>query len=115
MNFKSLMLILACFSMTACAFKKDDVKQQEAAKTGAEVLQQHEQDQEQKKLAETEGGQLTDQNVSVNFIEMQEPGSYIMRINWPSTVISMEVQIDDEFETKTVRTNYFERAVIQGT
>lgn len=99
----------------ACSFKKDEAKQKEAAKASAEVLNQYEQNQDQKKQSERDGGKLTDENVSVEFLEMEQPGYYKMRITWPASVPSMSVQVNDEFQAVSVNGNVFERVVMNDS
>lgn len=100
---------------SACSFKKEDVKQNETAKATEEVLTEFQKNQESQKLSEEDGGRLTNENVSVQFIEHEQPGSYQMKVTWPESVVAMTVQIGDELETTTLKTHVFERAVFSNT
>lgn len=103
-----ILLISLCLLVTSCSFRKDEAKQHEAAKATSEVLTEFQRTQEEKKQTEEEGGRLTDQNVHVTFTENPEPSSYQMRITWPASVVTMEVQINDSFDLITSKDGYVE-------
>lgn len=100
--------------LSACSFKNDETKQKEAAKASAEVLNQYEQNQDQKKQTQRDGGKLTDENVSVEFMEMEQAGLYKMLVKWPASIPVLTIQVDDEFETTTEQKNFHERIVQSG-
>lgn len=114
MRIENFLFVALTLSLGACSFKKDDVKQNEAAKATADVLTQHEKNQEIKKQSEVDGGKLTDRNVTVTFTEHPEPGYYRMRVTWPESVVAMTVQIGDAFETETLKQNFYETMVFEG-
>lgn len=109
------LLVLAYLLLGACSFQKESEKQKKTIETTTEVLTQFERNREIKKQSEEDNGQLTDQNVSLSFIENKEPGSYRLRINWPESVVSMSIQINDGFEMATAKDSYYETNVIHDT
>ncbi len=115
MALKNLVTIGLCFSLGACAFKKNDAQEKEKAQNTTEALDQFQKSQDEKRQLETKAGVLTAENVSVEFIEQPQPERYRMIVSWPSSVPSMIVQINDEFETTTTSSNSYQRDVRSNT
>jgi hypothetical protein len=74
------------FSMAACSFKKPSAQSPEE-KAAEEVIQNI----EQQKF----NGQLSSDNVQIQFLEAEYPGSYELVITWPKDVPGMKVSLNE--------------------
>lgn len=85
-------------SMAACSFKKPSAQSPEE-KAAEQVLQQI----EQQKF----NGQLSEENVRVEFQEASRPGSYFLVVTWPKDVPAMKVSVDNKsYEIVNDRNSY---------
>jgi hypothetical protein len=115
MNVFKILPLTVVLALTACSFRKDEAKQNEAAKATTEVLTTYQRNQDIQKQSEEDGGKLTDENVKVVFIENEQPGSYMMRVTWPKSVVTMAVQVNDNFDMKVTKDDFYEVSVKHDT
>lgn len=86
-----LATLLSSTFMQACAFKNGDDKPQAAPTSPETVIEAI----EKEKAREAVDGKLTEENVSVHFVENPEPGSYRMVVSWPKSVPVMELRLNN--------------------
>lgn len=87
-----LIILSFIFAMGACSFKKDSGEDKAKDPAAGDVLQKIQKEQEKQAFE----GQLTEQNVLVNFEEMPEPGAYRMIITWPAQVKRLQLTINED-------------------
>ncbi len=89
MSAQHILISILCLTLGACAFSKD-----EAEKKKAVLIQSPQEDVLETIEQQAFSGQLSDENVSIEFEENRVPGSYDLIISWPKVVPSMKVSID---------------------
>lgn len=90
MSAQHILISLLCLTLGACAFSKDEAEKKKVlVNQGAQedVLETIEQ--------QAFSGQLSDENVRVEFEENDAPGVYDLVISWPKAIPSMKVAVGD--------------------
>lgn len=105
MALRKLTLMMLILGLGACSFKKpsDQSPEQKAA---GEVIQNI----EQQKF----NGQLSEENVKVEFVEAEDPGMYILVISWPKDVPGMKISVNEKPYTILNDAHHFRRQAIHG-
>lgn len=91
MNRRYLLIIALCLATQACSFKKDGANvNPRADNNNTDVIETIKKEQEKQAFE----GRITEQNVSVKFLELPEPRQYNMVITWPEQVSRMQVTVN---------------------
>jgi|GEM_PF-1596233 len=85
------LIVTLGFAIQACSFKKDGSDDKSPAANNTDVIETIKKEQEKQAFA----GQLTEQNVSVNFYETERPGIYKMILQWPSAISRMQIIVNE--------------------
>lgn len=105
MTAKSFLILALSLSLGACAFKKEN-SESDKAKNATDVIEALER--------QAFDGQLSENNVRIEFIESDEPEFYSLNISWPKPISMMKVSIDGQPYTFVKNTNSFQKKVIHS-
>lgn len=84
MSLKHILIVTLTLSLGACAFKKEDPKD-ERAQNATDFIETLER--------QAFNGQLSEKNVQVEFVE-DDPGYYEMIVTWPKSVYGMKLSLN---------------------
>lgn len=105
MSVQNALILILSLSLGACAFKKED-SEANKSKNATDVIETLER--------QAFDGQLNEQNVRVQFIEIEKTEFYQLIITWPQSISMMKVGIDDHPHIFVKGTNRFQKQVIHS-
>ncbi|QDK45357.1 hypothetical protein DOM22_09425 [Bdellovibrio sp. ZAP7] len=106
-SMRNILIIGLCVSLGACAFKKEDAEDKQRQDLADDVAKKIQEDQKNSVV------ELKESTVPVTF-EEKDLGYYEFKIQWPESVGSVEVYLNNNFETTVTGKNYFTKVVLHN-
>ncbi|QLY27062.1 hypothetical protein [Bdellovibrio sp. KM01] len=106
-SMRNILIIGLCVSLGACAFKKEDAEDKQRQDLADDVAKKIQEDQKNSVV------ELKESTVPVTF-EEKDLGDYEFKIQWPDSIGSVEIYLNNQYQETVTGKNYFKRIVSQG-